>query len=531
MNISFARLPGLLALFFSAAAFSPAQAHVLSGTVEGPDGLMPGLEVLVRYPGGPDWVPTITDGSGRFSIDIPSDTVESILPNPSEASGLMGKKLDWFNISGGREIRLFVEHKVAFSVDLAFPGGIDPNNMEFWLVPADGFHPLFDWNRVSPTRVEGFVPAGAYIARVFPRCESNNLGFICPFAEYFSAIPFEAKAGQAAHVVMPLEDLSEPRITRTPPVASLLSVGPPDGGGIATVSGAPGATVGAASVTVVNLQTGHYKRTASRADGSFNVPFLAPPGTWLEVRHDPTGLSNGDAQGPGTIIRAPVPGEASGAFATMRRAYEWSGSQEGDGPVENFGVRDSGQLWLSGNLADRAWSPGETIALSGPLKVYSRDAGALDAGSLSGWGRVMLERVFDASGKQERANPVFMSSFMTPTGLPIERRGQNWSRGSTQAVQVGDMQVGGFTPSGPHSLDGTWSTELRIPDNLPGGVYSLVFEPNIPDITTADRYFEGAFPQLFDTIFSLGGAALVTVGSPPARRLGWVLGLNEFSDG
>lgn len=517
----------LLVFFFSA---SVSQAHLVSGTVLGPNGSLPGVEVRIK-PAGTDWISTLADGNGRFSIDVNTDTIESMFANPAENTGLMGKKVDWFDISGGREMRLFVAEKVAFEADLVFPDGVDASEMEFWLLPADRFHPEFDWSRVGPNRVEGSVAAGSYTAQVFPRCTFDELGFVCPLIRYFSSVSFEARPGETAQLVVPVMDPAKPRIPRDPPVASLISISPPNEAGLAVVSGAPGAAFAASQVVVVNLQTGHYGRTISAADGSFSIQFLAPPGAWLEVRHDPTRLSYGGSFGAGTLIRAPIPGQNSGAFATMRRAYEWTGSIEENGPLENFGVRDSGQIWLTGQLTDRHWARGETIDLNGTLKIYLREAGNIDADGLNGWGTVYLERVFDPKGKQERANPVFMSSFMTPTGMPIERRAPNYDHTATQAIPLGGIEFGEWSKSSPTSLDGTWSAQLQIPATVPDGVYSLVFEPSVDDITTSQSYFDGVFPQYFDTIFSLASTTLVTIGDPEPGRLSWVLALNEFSDG
>jgi hypothetical protein len=498
--------------------------------VTGPDGLMVGVEVSAE-PLGSGPLITNTDGDGRFSFDIPQDTIVSLRPVPGEGMGLVGESVDWFNIGGGREVRLFVKEAVAFSADLVFPDGFDANNADPWIVPAGKFHPVWNWNRVAPDRVEGTLPAGSYAIDVWASCYSNEVGFICPIYQYYSSASLEIKPGETNNVVVPVMDASRPKIPRDAPNASLVSVGSPDDGGIAVVTGAPGAAAAAATVTLVNLQTGHYTKGASLADGSFQIPFLAPPGAWLEVRQDPTSLSDGGSTGAGTIIRVPVPGEESGAFATMREAFEWGGRNEGDGPIENFGIQDGGQIWISGTLADREWSAGDSIPLNGVIKVYSRDANAIDIPSLGAWGRVYLERVFDPSGKQERSNPVFMSSYLTPTGLPVERRGQNWNRWSTQAVQVGDIEIAGLSLTSPNSLQGTWSANLQIPNDLPDGVYSLVFEPSVDDIKTEDRYFEGAYPQYFDTIFSLGGAALITVGSSAAGRLSFSLAMNDLSDG
>lgn len=506
-------------------------AHLVEGTVMGPDGPMANTSVgIFRHDLG--WTEVFTDGSGHYQIDYPADSIDFIGPNLPEESEFIGEYIRGIDITGGREIRLFAADKVTISGEFEVPPGFD-GQLGFGFSRQDKNTTLFDWSVNGLNEFEATVPAGVYVITAAGKCRFSPIlgSSYCPATEYFSYLPIDASEGSVGGLVVPVQDPQAPLIPTMPPIGQLISVGPPDEGGTAMVTGLLGAAAGPASITLVNLQTGHYTTGASKEDGSFDIPFLAPPGSYLEVRQDPTTLSSGASTGAGTIIRVPVGGNPSVAFATLARANEFSGSQDVDRIIENIGISDSGQVWVSGDMADRDWMPGETLMLSGDLKVYSRNAASLDLMSVFPYGRIMLERVFDTNGAQERADPVFMSRFLTPTGLPIERRGFSYNRGSTYGVKVGEMMISGLSLAHPHRLEATWESSIELPADLPEGIYSVSVEAFAGDISAPELHFEGVYSEIFDTPLSRQGAFLVRIGSPAPGRLSWVLGLNDFSNG
>lgn len=98
-----------------------------------------------------------------------------------------------------------------------------------------------------------------------------------------------------------------------PPVASLITISPPDANGIITLSGASGAVFPGAQIAIRNLYTDDVVYTQGGITGTFNAQIEATPNTpfWISpapaipnaLRNRPGSLPGG----PGTIIYAPFP--------------------------------------------------------------------------------------------------------------------------------------------------------------------------------------------------------------------------------
>jgi hypothetical protein len=478
------------------------------------------------------WTSVNTDESGNYQVDYPAESIHFIGPDLPPESDLIGEFIRDIGISGGREIRLFAADKVAITGEIEVPAGFE-DQLSFSFSRLDKDTTLLNWSVNGLNEFTATVPAGIYVITATGRCRHSPFlnRTYCPVAEYFSSVAVDASTGSVSNVVLGPQNPQAPLVPRTPPDPQLMQIGPPDSGGISLITGLPGAASGPARITLVNLRTGHTTFGGSKADGSFSMPFFAPAGSYLEIRQDPTLLSFGGSGGAGTIVRVPVAGDPSISFATTNRAFQWGGSIGGQGPAENTGIQDSGQIWTSGNQSDRDWAPGESILLSGDLTIYSRIAASLDLMSLNPYGTVWLERVFDPNGVQERVDPVFMSRLLTPTGLPIERsRLHSTNPGSRYAVIGGEITISDLTLTGPNSIEGSWETTVTVPADLPDGIYLVAVESYVDDITTVDPFFESAYPQIFDTPLSTKGAFLVRIGSPAAGRLSWALGLNDFSN-
>ena len=72
----------------------------------------------------------------------------------------------------------------------------------------------------------------------------------------------------------------------TPPDASEITVGPPDGAGYAAVAGAAGAVASEATVIVINLNARTAISTTAGTDGAFSATLYAPPGSSLLVKYE-----------------------------------------------------------------------------------------------------------------------------------------------------------------------------------------------------------------------------------------------------
>jgi hypothetical protein len=224
-------------------------------------------------------------------------------------------------------------------------------------------------------------------------------------------------------------------------------------------------------------------------------------------------------------------GDPLNTFAVMNRADEWGEGPQVSGSIENFGATDPGIVWISGEITDRTLNAGDVINIQGNLKVFSANIPDIDLNNLNPRGRIVLERIFDAQGHQEFSNPVFMSHTLTPTGLPLERKGANSAPGTNHGVYIGDIVFGQLAESDTRSLEGTWQAELTLPDYLPDGVYSVVIDAFVEGTESDTLHFENVYAKIFDTPFTTTHATLITIGTPAPRRLSWVLGLNNVSNG
>ena len=74
------------------------------------------------------------------------------------------------------------------------------------------------------------------------------------------------------------------------------------------IKGAPGAALPLVPVSVLNVQTGQALTGASESDGSFELRFFAPPGSYIQVTQDPHAVAyNGfTSSNPSTVIKVPA---------------------------------------------------------------------------------------------------------------------------------------------------------------------------------------------------------------------------------
>ena len=326
---------------------------------------------------------------------------------------------------------------------------------------------------------------------------------------------------------------SRPKFDLTPPDPSRINVGAVDATGDAEIKGAPGASFPNATIVILNLNTGEYINTLATADGSFSGKLFAPPGSSIAIQqhaaptNQPPLHSSLSGLFAGTIVRVPVEGAARGAFATATlTGSEWP-MRKNFLDISRDGHREGNRLWISGQLGESEWAAGKRGRLEGSAVLYSKGLALFDMSAYRFGGMLTLERIFDAEGNQEHAHPEAMSHVLTPSGLPIERR-----RG-IDAVKIADIKFTGFSRTGPEKAEATWSADYQLPDDLPPGIYQLVVNatsdlPLNPTLFYSDI---AATNFLGDRPYSATGVAHIKVGSVTERKLTWVLGMNDFSQG
>lgn len=503
-------------------ATSTANAFTVSGTVRGPSGAVAGAEVE-GHSGGVV-ATTTADGTGHYALDLPEGALRIFAKGPT-GSDLIGLPVEQVWLDADRTVHLFVapEVEVRFSVDL--PPEMEPyrNDAFITLRPLDGLH---SFAAGGPESLVGGVytarvPAGRYALQWFPCLPITlppNITPVCTKAPYFSHIQIDAQA-DIDGLVLPRAPTQDRIFPRRPPRADLIQVAAADADGIATVTGLPGAVDGVAMVWVMNLQTSQYHATSSAEDGSFAVDIFAPEGSVLSVHQNPSGVGV-IAHVAGTIVR--TDGAEEDGFMTLARLGPPFTPEE---RVRSVGMFDAAQFWISGALPGRQLTSGQILSLSGTYRIYSRNKPdfAIDPASIHVG--VELHPVIGPDGKQQSNGPQTASRSLTPSGFPIERP-------NAPGVALGQVTLGPSTSRSTFSWEGTWTAHLQIPSGTPTGVYQFAILPTLQtDIPATTRHYEGVYATIIDTLHVTSTAALVEVGQPTERQLGWALMINDFSNG
>jgi hypothetical protein len=513
----------------------PIHAATIFGTVTGPDGPVSDARVIANDWNGADFE-TTSDASGEYSLELPSGGynfiwADSKLPD----SGLVGEYVWHITLEDIMELRLFLAREIELSGVIQLPAdftgsvSVLPIRLD---KPQNWFPAEFFSNDLT---FKTTVPAGIYSLLVSPACNEstpsdvpNHLGQ-CGSANYLGHVNVNATQGSQTNIVIPAASYRAPVMNTDPPIAELIHVGPSDARGIAIVTGLPGAAQDNALIQIANLQTQLVSEAASNDDGSFSIPMFAPSGSFLSIAQDSKGINSGFA--PSTIIQAPLDGDPKVVFSAIATEQEGTVQLPGQhNSVATIGLISRPEIQFTGELAGRAWQGGDSIGLEGDFRVYFRDSDKVDppVEDETLHGNIVLEQIFDASGKQVNMVPSFASAFLTPTGLPMEDGNVPYSRSIIWAASIdyGDL----ITPDA-HGFNGTWSASIVVPENLPDGTYQLTFRAQA-ELEPVDIHFEDVFEKHSNRVANLPGiAAIVTIGSPQPGRLSWALGLNEFSDG
>ena len=304
-------------------------------------------------------------------------------------------------------------------------------------------------------------------------------------------------------------------VDRAPPVASLITVGAPGVGNMVAVSGASGAVPPLALVVVASLGYAIPDFVRAGEDGRFDAEVPSAPGDTIQVRYRvedgfdsyiPPGLG-GINHWPGTLVHAPRSERASGFAGTIYRYVE-------GGIAHGFG---------SGTVSETALNVGGSTRVTGEVS-FLIPSGVGGPFPTSYGTELAVSPLFDAAGDQVVAGTDFVSTLLTPSGLPIERRLSGHhavlTSFSGNLEQVGDLLVGTFDAS------------AAIPAGLPDGTYRLfvlfhldsrfdVLGLNTPDSGTAyGQPTAGAI-----------SAAIITVGDAAPARLAPMLLTDSPSQG
>ena len=309
-----------------------------------------------------------------------------------------------------------------------------------------------------------------------------------------------------------------PFVPDDPPKAALISISPPTADGEVTIRGAAGSVAPDSAVIAITLETGHFTTTQATTDGSFTAALFAPAGTSVLIKTDPIGASVArfanidpplDANSgliaalSGTIIRVADP---PGAGIPIGGA----GRVEGQLPVWSF----------RGSLNTQTLAPGDPLRVHGTVRVESPLLQGV--GTLQVQTSLAIERTDGPSLLHGQF--VAGTTFLTPTGLPIERMGLHWRTNLTQYREVPLVKTTATRAEVEVDL------ALTLPPDLPAGHYRPFLNFYSPDLSREDPLGQPLI-ELLGRSPDVLVLPIVTVGNPTPPRLDWMLLLDTLSNG
>lgn len=486
--------------------------YKFSGTVTTSGRAVANATIDISYPGNPNAnFITTTGADGRFDSTVNAGNI-NLFVNPPAGETLLAEGMQ-LNITRNTSARFVLFPPV--TIDVTGRSSVSfPERLTLYSLTTNRSY--------SQSTQDGHA-----IFTVVPDVYSVHASH-ADTSYYFGRTTVDARDGLSKSVVVQAE--KDTPITATlPPRRALISVSAPDANGVATISGQTGACDSLASVAIVNANTHELLLTLSNADGSFSARMFAPPGSTLQIKHDPSGRYLPDMNlGGGTNIGISTPpgtfidvAPAAGQFSAV--SFVNIGTDSGNlrqREYEAIGSQDAGRSWVSGAMPERNWTTGQSLTLSGTLKIFSRSI--TDPTKVTINSSVSLERLFDSDGIQREEFMQFSSSFMTPTGFPIERNGFG--------TILGNPILSNMKIVDGH-LEADWTLSATVPSTLPPGIYRPSLTMNIGGLAPDQRYYDVLPVAEGEPRGRVGWFPLVRIGSPKPPRLFWFLGLDTFSNG
>lgn len=316
-----------------------------------------------------------------------------------------------------------------------------------------------------------------------------------------------------------------------PPDASKISVGPVDGNGVATVTGAAGAVPTDSIVAVINLSSRNVITATAGSSGTFTADLFAPPGSSLLVKYS----DNPDVMQMLWQDSLTIPGDFAYMTVLPGTTIFVDGPSQGSGvPFQSAGFfgpsegPDWAGWWLAGDVqgpggtANLQVEAGDQLTVTGTFHATSPSIGCSDPPAFSPHMFIHLRDLFSADG-QARLNPVWFNSYLfTPTGLPIEHEADSQRHG------VGFADIVNQACVGQESFQGDFTASISVPLDLADGVYRLEADLIDGGIPLASGVPRVVVWHHFDPVASL---PIITVGTPEPPRIPWTLFANHTSNG
>ena len=378
----------------------------LSGRVTGPAGQPPTWAWLAIHTGDYQEVGFgLTDAAGRYSLGVPVGTYQIDVHNEDFSN----KTLEGVAVPQDTVLNITLDSGALLEGKVVDDGG---QPVSAALVCA---HLPEEWWKGSCSHTDS---TGSFQLRVAPGVYAVTARPVFPLRQTRRRL----EVGQAGVTALVLTVSREPMpfVPDDPPKAALISISAPTTDGEVTLTGAAGSVAPHSMVVAITVETGHFTTAQATASGSFRANLFAPPGTSIFVKADPVGTTV--AQFLSASLDADLAAKAGALSAlpgTILRvaAPPGAGVPAGDAGRSHF---DAFPVWtFQGSLASHTFTPGDPLRVRGTVQM---DSPALQgADTLRVTAGLRLERLSDIDGLNILRHNTFASTFLTPTGLPIER--------------------------------------------------------------------------------------------------------------
>ena len=475
----------------------------LSGRVTGPAGQpVPWAFLSVRNEAGQQISFGSANESGHYSLGVPAGTYRIDV----SSDDFVNPMLEGVAVPQDTVLNITLESGVRLAGQV-----VDEVGQPVQGAQVCAYLPIEDQWSCTVTE-----PAGSFQLRVTPRVYVVTIRPVLPLRS--TQLRLEVSGEGVTDLMLTVSRDPTPFVPDAPPKAALISISPPTADGEATLHGAAGAVAPHSAVVAITLETGHFTTAQATADGSFTATLFAPAGTSVLIQADPVGRSvaqlldrdpdedrdSSIAALPGTILRVAEPPGAGipigGAGRTTWRKRHL--------PAWTF----------HGSLTTHTLAPGDSLQVHGTVRVESPALQGVDTLRVNT--ALRLERTDGSSLLHESS----ASTFLTPTGLPIERSGQPWSAIPGQARNLPLVKAASTRAEAEVDLT------LTLPPDLPAGYYRPFLAFDFPDMPTENPLSPDRLEtrQENEKLLVL---PIVKVGSPAPPRLYWTLLLDTLSNG
>jgi len=317
------------------------------------------------------------------------------------------------------------------------------------------------------------------------------------------------------------------------PQAALIHLSEPDAAGRVEVSGRAGAVGGKGMVTLFDLDTGRFGWADAKADGSFHAA-LAALGSSILLRYDPSGtltrrFLDWKSLSPGAAVNSKLLAPLAGVIlqvprpSKLRSPLAFAGG--GLAGFYSFAEPLFPSFRFEGAVSGLTFRPGDVLRASGILKIDSpalRRAGAMTANAV-----LTLERLSEADGATLMGNNSYASVYLTPTGLPIERRARFSNEGLEVSHELDLLKESAERAGAAADL------ALTLPAELESGYY----RPHLTFRFKGVPRGSGTEPPATHTAregrreMSSIALPIIKVGEPSTPRLHWTLLMDQLSGG